>query len=241
MTGSPPFSQENLVTLQNWQQPPFNRWAFQHVRELIPTARVARAEGPAWELPRDDLDLDLGRISVTTEHFGELAVDELLERTCTDGFLVIHRGAIVTERYFNGLRPAVPHLLMSVSKSVTGVIAGALAGSGLLDVTAPVEALVPELAGTAFAGARVQHLLDMRAGIRFREDYDDPEAEIALSDQVYGWRPGDGSLRPADAHEYFATLAGDGPHGAEFRYRSILIDVLAGCSRRPPRPASPIW
>jgi CubicO group peptidase (beta-lactamase class C family) len=33
--------------------------------------------------------------------------------------------------------------------------------------------------------------------------------------------------RPAGALEYFATLAADGPHGAEFRYRSILIDVLA--------------
>jgi CubicO group peptidase (beta-lactamase class C family) len=86
---------------------------------------------------------------------------------------------------------------------------------------------VPELAGTAFAGALVQHLLDMRAGIRFREDYDDPEAEIAVSDQVYGWRPADGKPRPAAAQEYFATLDADGPHGAEFRYRSILIDVLA--------------
>jgi len=225
MTGSPPFSQGNLVTLENWQLPPFNRWAFQHVRELIPTARIARGAGPAWDLPRDETDL--GGIRVATEHFGDLTVDEVLAQTYTDGFLVINQGAIVAERYFNGLRPDVPHLIMSVSKSVTGLIAGALASERLLDVTAPVEAIVPELAGTAFAGALVQDLLDMRAGIRFREDYDDPEAEIALSDQVYGWRPGDGKPRPAAAHEYFASLAGDGPHGAEFRYRSILTDVLA--------------
>jgi CubicO group peptidase (beta-lactamase class C family) len=226
MAGSPPFSRENLVTLDNWQLPPFNRWAFQHVRELIPTARIGCGPGPAWELPQGD-ELDLGGISITTGQFGELTVEELLARTFTDGFLVIHQGSIVVERYFNGLRPDVPHLIMSVSKSVTGLIAGALAGQGLLDVTAPVEAIVPELAGTAFAGALVQHLLDMRAGVRFREDYDDPEAEILQSDRVYGWRPGNGSRRPAAAHEYFATLSADGPHGAEFRYRSILIDVLA--------------
>jgi hypothetical protein len=114
-----------------------------------------------------------------------------------------------------------------VSKSVTGLVAGTLAGQGLLDVNAPVESIVPELADTALAGALVQHMLDMRAGIRVREDYDDPEAQIALSDQVYGWRPDRGKPRPAAAHEYFATLAAEGPHGAEFRYRSILIDVLA--------------
>jgi hypothetical protein len=26
---------ERLVTLANWQDPMFNRWAFQHVRELV--------------------------------------------------------------------------------------------------------------------------------------------------------------------------------------------------------------
>ena len=225
MAGAPPYAPDSLVTVRNWQAPPFNRWSFQHVRELIPTARIARGSGPAWLLPR--YEHDLGGVGFATEHFGRLTVDELLDATYTDGFLVIHQGRITTERYFNGLRPDVPHLLMSVSKSVTGLIAGALAGLELLDVMAPVEAIVPELAGTAFEGALVQHLLDMRAGIRFREDYDDPEAEIAVSDQVYGWRPDDGKPGPVAAHGYFATLAGDGPHGAEFRYRSILIDVLA--------------
>src|SRR5262249_17600328 len=111
--------------------------------------------------------------------------------------------------------------------SVTGLIAGALAGQGLLDVTAPVESIVPELEGTAFQGALVQHLLDMRAGIKFREDHDDPEAEAAVRGQRHGSRPHYRKPRPRAAHEYCATLAAEGPHGAEFRYRSILIDVLA--------------
>jgi hypothetical protein len=37
MSGAPPFGPRSQVTLANWQEPPFNRWAFQHVRELIPT------------------------------------------------------------------------------------------------------------------------------------------------------------------------------------------------------------
>ena len=230
MAGPPPFGAGRLVTLENWQRPPFNRWSFQHVRELIPTARISRGDGPAWELPRAERSgLDHLRFAVQPSELapdGALTVRELLMRTYTDGFLVIHRGRIVAEQYFNGLRPDVPHLLMSVSKSVTGLAAGALAGEGKLDVAKPVEAIVPELNGTSFAGATVQHLLDMRAGTRFREDYDDPDAEIAVSDRVYGWAPDDGKPRPAGALEYFATLVNDGPHGGPFRYRSILTDVL---------------
>ncbi len=244
MAGSPPFPIENLVTLENWQRPPFNRWAFQHVRELIPTARISRGNGPAWELPQAELDLDGVRFGTPS---GELTVGELLESTFTDGFLVIHEGRIAAERYFNGLQPGTPHLLMSVSKSITGLVAGVLAGDGVLDVTAPVETIVPELGGTSFEGATVQHLLDMRTGTRFQEDNDDPEADIAVCDRVYLWRPDNGKPRPADAIEYFAMLTNDGRHGGPFRYRSILTDVLgwvlekAGQARFADLVARKLW
>jgi CubicO group peptidase (beta-lactamase class C family) len=230
MAGAPPLAAENLVTLANWLEPPYNRWAFQHVRELLPTARIARGDGPVWALPRADRDdLDDLRFDVEQSQLapgGTLTVRELLDKTYTDGFLVIHRGQIVAERYFNGLRPDTPHLLMSVSKSITGLAAGALASKGILDVTERVDNVVTELAGTSFAGATVQDLLDMRAGTRFREDDGDPEAETTDRDRIYGWIPDDGRPRPADATAYFATLVNDGPHGGPFRYRSILIDVL---------------
>ena len=100
-------------------------------------------------------------------------------------------------------------------------------------MTAPVEEIVPELGATCFAGATVQDLLDMRAGVRFREDYDDPGAEITERDRVYQWRPG--LPAAADAIEYFGTLGSDGPHGGPFRYRSILTDVLAWVIERAGR------
>ena len=224
MAGAPPFTSETLVTLENWQQASFNRWAFQHIRELIPTARIPRGSGPIWELPT--AERDLSRVRFPTRS-GEKTVGQHLEETYTDGFLVIHDGRIVTEQYFNRLRPHMPHLLMSVSKSITGLLAGALAGQRLLDVTARVETIVPELSGTSFEGATVQQLLDMRTGTHFVEDYDDPEGDIAVCDRVYLWRTDEGKPRPADAIEFFATLVNDCPHGGAFQYRSILTDVLA--------------
>jgi CubicO group peptidase (beta-lactamase class C family) len=225
MAGAPPFPPESRATLANWQQPPFNRWAFQHVRELIPTARIARADGDGWPLARDERD-----IAGLRYRSGDrvLTIGQMLAETYTDGFLVMHQGRVVAERYFNGLTPQTPHLLMSVSKSVTSMVAGVLAGRGVLDVSAPVTDIVPELASTSFAGATVQHLLDMRAGTRFNEDYDDLDADVRTYEQVYLWRPRDpGAPLPEDALAYFATLGNDGPHGGAFRYRSILTDVLA--------------
>jgi CubicO group peptidase (beta-lactamase class C family) len=234
MTGAPPFPADSAVTLANWQDPPFNRWAFQHVRELIPSARIARRArrsgrpDPVRQLPRNEQDL--GRIAFSFNNRA-LTVAEMLAGTWTDGFLVLHRGRVVTEQYFNGMAEDTPHLLMSVSKSVTSAVAGILAGRGVLDAGAEVDGIVPELAGTSFAGATVQHLLDMRAGTRFNEDYDDLDADVRSYERVYLWRPqggaDSGGPGAEDALGYFATLENDGPHGGPFRYRSILTDVLA--------------
>ena len=230
MSGAPPFPPQSAVTLANWQDPPFNRWAFQHVRELIPSARIAGRAGRVRPLRR--AAQELGSIAFAVEG-RQLTVCEWLDGTYTDGFCVLHNGRLVAERYFNGMTPATPHLLMSVSKSVTSTIAGILAGRGVLDPSAELAAIVPELGSTSFAGASVQQLLDMRTGTRFNEDYDDLEADVRSYERVYLWRPplagtGGGSEHDADdALEYFGTLRNDGPHGGPFRYRSVLPDVLA--------------
>ena len=224
MAGAPPFAPRTAVTLANWQEPPFNRWAFQHVRELIPTARIPRGDTPVWLLPADERDITGIRFRCEDR---ELSIADMLAETWTDGFLVLHRGRIVAEHYFNGLRPDTPHLLMSVSKSVVSTVAGVLAGRRLLDATDLVTDVVPELRGTSFEGATVQHLLDMRAGTRFDENYGDPQADVRAYERVYLWRPDTRQPRPADALGYFATLRNDGPHGGPFRYRSVLTDVLA--------------
>jgi hypothetical protein len=204
MTGSPPFPGESLVTLANWQDPPFNRWAFQHVRELIPTARITRGSGPARRLPRAERDLADVRFSFGAH---EPSVAQMLAETYADGFLVLHDGVVVTEQYFNGMAPDVPHLLMSVSKSVTSAVAGVLTGRALLDVSAQVEQIIPELGDTSFRGATVQDLLDMRAGTRFDENYDNPDADVRTYERVYMWRPADGQPVPQDALAYLCDTA----------------------------------
>src|SRR5205814_2039459 len=94
-----------------WDRPPWNRWAFQHVREILPTAEVWRGSGPVRELPRADRDLDCLPVASVAGTASTLAA--LLDETYTDGFLVLKGGAIAYERYFNGMNERTLHLSQS--------------------------------------------------------------------------------------------------------------------------------
>ena len=88
----------------NWIDPPYNRWAFRHVRELTRTARIGRGDGPVRPLPPAGSPLDLGGIAFA---HGDRSwtLSEALAATHTDAFLVLHRGELVSESYFGGMRP----------------------------------------------------------------------------------------------------------------------------------------
>jgi len=228
MVGPPPYPPERLVSLSNWQDPPFNRWGFQHVRDLIPTARIARGERVRL-LSRAERDLDGLKLQVGRRRVG---LQRFLDETYTDGLLVLHRGRIVTERYANGMTPSTPHLLMSVSKSVTSAVCGVLVGRGMLSPDDLLTTHIPELAGTSWEGCTVRHLLDMRAGTRFNEDYDDLAADVRVYEQIYQWRPKTRRHLPDDITAYFPTLRNKTQHGGPFDYRSVLTDVLGWVMER---------
>ena len=61
--------------------------------------------------------------------------------------------------------------------------------NGAIDVDAELTHYVPALANSGYAGATVRHVLDMRSGITFSEDYLDPMAEVRLIEQAIGWAP----------------------------------------------------
>jgi CubicO group peptidase (beta-lactamase class C family) len=213
------------VCLANWQDPPFNRWAFLHLDELLTMAPISRGGGLVRELPRDERETG----GVTFEVRGErMTIDQMLAQTFTDGFLVLHEGKVVTEQYADGMSEDTLHLTMSVSKSLTAALAGVLTGQRRLDPAAPVTAYVRELRGTSFDGCTVQHLLDMRAGTQWSEDYGNfTESDAFVYEQVMGWRPRQMPGLAPDMFAYMASLKQNArPHGGPFEYRSILTDVL---------------
>jgi hypothetical protein len=219
MTGFPP-PEAGQVTLANWRTPPFNRWAFQHVREIVPSAEIANDPDRIWHLPEAPRDLSAVRVDG-----GDF--DAFLANTDTDAIVVVHRGRIVFERYANGMTRRTPHILMSVSKSMLGVLAAMLADARRLDMGAAVTDIGPELAETAYRGARVADLLDMRAGILFDEDYLATSGPIVQYRKAQGWNPLDPGEAPSDLRSFFSTLvASDGPHRGRFHYVSPNTDLL---------------
>jgi hypothetical protein len=223
MEGSPP-KNGGLVTLANWQDAPFNRWGFLHVRELIPTANISCRDMPAYDLPRAERDLE----GFVFEHEGDpVTFSQMLDATFTDGVIVVHQGKVIYEAYVDGMAPATTHLLMSVSKSLTATLAGVLVGQGKLDPDATVPDYVDGLWGTSWEGCKVQHLLDMRSGTRFDEsDYDNLESDGRLFEEVMNWRPRSHPDLPNNLCEYIAGLENEREHGGPFEYRSILTEVL---------------
>jgi len=196
------------ATLANWRTAPHNRWAFHHVRELIPTAGIANDPRRVRELPAAPR---------------ELSLDRFLAETDTDGMIVLHRGRVLFERYGNGMPAHAPHILMSVSKSMLGLLFGEL---GLAPERLVVDVL-PELAGTAYRGATLRNLLDMRAGVAFDEDYLATSGPIVEYRKATGWNalaPGD---EPSDLHSFYRVLTkSDGGDGGRFHYISPNTDLL---------------
>lgn len=61
-----------------------------------------------------------------------VTLPESLTQDATDAFVVMRRGVIAAERYAPHYDPARPHLIFSITKSVTGLIAEILAEQGKL-------------------------------------------------------------------------------------------------------------
>lgn len=201
------------MTIPDWQSGPSNRWSFQHVDEIVPCVALPRGEGPVLEL--HDAPLPLGP-----------EVGDFLDRSYTDGFIVIRGHDVLYEQYLNGMTATTRHLLQSVSKSMCSAVFGQYVATGVVVVDEPVSRDIPELTDSAYGDATVQQVLDMTVAVRYDESYANPDSEVQTHERVGGWRsaiPGD----PVDTYSFLATLKKSGEHGKTFFYCSANTDVLA--------------
>jgi CubicO group peptidase (beta-lactamase class C family) len=233
------------ISLDNWLSPPHAHWSFQHVEDMVPTAVIERGTEPAAVLP--GAGAPMADLPVTTTDGIVTTVGSVMAGTATDGWAIAHRGSMIVEEYVDGMGPQTRHLLFSVSKSLVAAVTGVLHGFGAIDLDAPVTAFVPDLATCGYAGATVRHLLDMRSGIAFSEDYGDPAAEIHLLDQAIGWAPKASPDGPSTLRDFLLTLRQKSAHGGPFEYRSCDADVLgwicetAGSQRMPELMSELLW
>jgi hypothetical protein len=233
MIGSPPPA-DKVVQFSDGSgyRFPLTRWSFSHYREMVPTARVWRGTGTPSALPRAERK-DLDAIAFTTLDGRPMTWEQSLAANYTDGIVVLHKGNIIYERYFGALKPHLPHMAMSVTKSFTGTLGAMLVADGTLDEKALVTRYVPELKGTAYSDATIRQVLDMTIGVRYSENYADPKAEIWDHVRAGGVLPRPpGYAGPKHFYEFLVTLQKEGEHGQAFAYKTVNTDIMAWVIRR---------
>ena len=234
MQGSPPPSgQQVRFEDDQFLQFPQIRWALSHLRELVPTVNVwrGRAEGSRWTASPSEAQIDAMRFDALD---GEsLSWAESLNRTYTDGVLILHRGRPVYERYFGALEAHRPHACFSITKSYAATLAATLIYEGVLDEHQVVAHYLPETKGTAFAQATLRHLLDMQVGIAGSEVYADPRALIWDYFRAGGFRPRPADYRgPRNYYEYLLSVRQAGVHGQAVVYHTVNTEILCWVMKR---------
>jgi CubicO group peptidase (beta-lactamase class C family) len=149
---------------------------------------------------------------------------KFMEHNHVAGLIVLHQGNIVLERYALGQTEHDQWVSFSVAKSVNSTLLGAAIRDGFISgLDDPVTRYIPELAGSAYAGVTLRQALTMTAGLRWDEDYKNPNSDwgATLSMDV----PGD--TKPAvDVVKYMATLPRAAAPGTVFLYNSGNAQIL---------------
>ena len=209
------------ANLDNWRKTPFSKWAFHHVREIVPTANIENKSGLVTDL------------KLNIQKFSDLNLDKVMEETETDALVIAKDDTILFEKYNNGMSENSPHILFSVSKSILGLIVGALIESKTLKESDLIVRFIPELKMTAYSDATIRDLLDMRVGVKFDEDYTATTGPIINYRYAANWNPVPAGIEAGDLKSFMETLNDrDGLHNDRFHYVSPNTDLLAWVCER---------
>lgn len=213
------------IDLANWRTRPHSSWAFHNAAELVPTATIRSArlqESPACELG------DFADIAVEDLDGESRSLRDFLVKNHTDAFVIMRGGEFIAEWCADHNDASKPHLVFSVSKSITGLLAGALVGNGKLSLDAVAGDYVPEAIGSAYGDVPVRDLLNMQVSIDFDEIYLDRSGAFDRYRRAMLWNPEHKDEATPDLKSFLCTLPkASHPHGTKHVYRSPNTDMAA--------------
>ncbi|MGB5935292.1 MAG: serine hydrolase [Ornithinimicrobium sp.] len=175
-----------------------------------------------------DASQDLGELSVAGATGKPQSLTQFLTNSFTTALLIVHEGKVAYEWSFrpSGLTDVLP--CYSITKSILGVVAGALIERGDLDPERGAVTYVPELAVGGYRGVTVRDLLDMRTGGDYRETHD-PDGELARLVMSREQTPG----APFDSvHDMESRIERVGRQDGPFAYRSLDTEALGWIMER---------
>lgn len=213
------------INLDNWKDFPYSSHTFQNVGQLIPEHVI---EGVKTFDPVTQIDpaciareyMISGRLQSGTEFLNE---------SYTDALLISKSGTIIADYYSNGMELHSPHLTFSVSKSITGIIAGIVMKRYGIDAETKISTIIDGTSGGAYADATIRNLLDMNVSLDFDENYASKEGVYARYRQAMLWMSrSESSVHSSEDLEKFilSLPKAEVEHGFIFSYKSPNADLL---------------
>ena len=179
---------------------------------VLAEANVIEAGGTAFPMPRG------APISIP------MNVEIYMREQRTAGLVIIQDGKLRLERYGLGFDANGQWTSFSVAKSFTSTLVGAAIKDGFIkSIEDKVSDYIPNLKGSAYDAVSIKQLLTMTSGVRWNEDYEDKNSDVALFNE-HKAEPG------VDATvSYMRTLSREAPAGDKWAYKTgetNLIGVL---------------
>jgi CubicO group peptidase (beta-lactamase class C family) len=195
------------------------------VGEIVPSATILNDPTAIQNFRTEEMDFR----NIKIKGLSNRCIDhnEFIETTHTDALVILKSGVIIEEKYFSGMTPSSQHILMSVSKSLLGLLIGILVDQNLFKPGHLATDILPELERTAYRGVSIRQLLDMRTGVVFEEDYLATQGKIIEYREATNWNPVAKNEPESDLRSFYNLLTeSDGPHGGKFHYVSPNTDLL---------------
>jgi CubicO group peptidase (beta-lactamase class C family) len=221
------------VTLDNWDDGgEISRFVYLNVSEIFPVA-VVRRGGPVAALPVE-MNPAIGRYVVDRSNGHSVTLDDAVAGGPFDGFVVVHRGRVVYERYPR-MRAGDRHLMFSVTKAFVGMAVALLEDRGEVRLDHAIAEYIPDLKGTAWEPTPVRDVLEMSSGIETGEaapdPYSDPQNKHYQLEASLGMLPKTAAMsedvQREETYRYLRTQRRVRAPGVLWEYSSVSTTVLA--------------
>lgn len=207
------------------QQGPHNRWTFSNFDQVFPTVSIQND-------PANIRELDGNPVHPNEVNFmlngTKTNLDVFLKTQYADGIIVLKDGEVLVEGYYGALSEDKQHLMMSMTKSIAGVLVGIFVEKGVLDLDKTTEYYLPEMANSGWAKDTVRALLDMKDSSAYVEEF--------LDKSINGWEHMcasewyDGNDCDADMtqnnYEFLPSVELNPDNTGKFIYKSATTDVV---------------
>lgn len=202
----------NIINVLNKDKLSYN---FQSMDNIFPSRSIKTSE-PVFRF--ETLQKELPQYYTYKDK--TLSVEDFLQRTQTNGLLILKDDQIVKELYRNGVNEQTKFTSWSVAKSFISALVGIAIDEGLIkNVNDPVTHYVPELKGSGYDGVPIKDILRMASGVTFDESYDATFSDINM--MMYKT-----FLLNQPVNDYALGLKSQRPSGTVQHYISVDTQVL---------------